>query len=52
MISIVLETGGDTICGFVKPVNKVTVLAPCLALFSLVPAVVVVVAASWRKPEN
>jgi hypothetical protein len=38
--------------GAVEPVNKLTVFAPYLALFGLVAAVAVFVAAPWKKAEN
>lgn len=37
--------------GVVLPVNRLAVMAPCLALFGLV-AVIVVALAPWKKPEN
>ena len=38
--------------GVVELVNKLAVFAPYLALFKVVAAVAIVVAASWKKPEH
>jgi hypothetical protein len=38
--------------GVVMPANKLVVFAPYFALFGIVAAVAVIVAASWKKPET
>ena len=38
--------------GFVEPVNKVAVLIPWLTIVGSVAAISVVIAKSWKKPEN
>ncbi len=45
------HTGGAPVGGFMEPVNKLTVLAPYLALFGVV-AVVVVAVFPWKKRGN
>lgn len=38
--------------GFMEPVNKLSIIAPYVALLGLVATVAVVVAKSWKKPES
>jgi hypothetical protein len=45
-------TPGVPVGGFIEPVNKFSVLTPCLALVGIVVAVAVVVVAPWKKREN
>jgi hypothetical protein len=45
-------TPGVPVGGFIEPVNKFSVLTPCLALVGMVVAVAVVVVAPWKKREN
>lgn len=51
----VLGIGSQSIApvgGYVEPVNKLSIIAPCLALFGLVAAIAIVAVAPWKKREN
>jgi hypothetical protein len=38
--------------GYMEPVNKLSIIAPYLALFGLAAALVYVAVKPWKKPEN
>jgi hypothetical protein len=50
--SFTVTTPPAPVGGFVEPVNKLSIVAPCVALFEVIATVAFLVAQSWKKPGN